>query len=108
MNINKISETVKPHVGQPAGHSTDRSVSAELSPSSVGTNVASIPSIDKVALSSSGAAMLSATKPAPTFDESKVNSLRQAIADGSYKINSDAIASKLIDENLALLRKTDA
>jgi negative regulator of flagellin synthesis FlgM len=108
MNINKFSDTVKPSVGQTSGPASDKSMGA--STSAVGTNIPSIPnvpSIDKVALSSSGAAILSGAKPAPTFDEEKVNRLRQAITDGSYKINTDAIASKLIDENLALLLKPE-
>jgi negative regulator of flagellin synthesis FlgM len=106
MNINKFSDSVKPSVGQAAGPATDKSMGA--SAGGVVTNVSNIsnvPSIDKVALSSNGAAILSGLKPAPTFDEEKVNRLRQAIADGSYKINTDAIATKLIDENLALLLK---
>ncbi len=108
MNINKFSESVKPSAGQSVGPTTDRSVGASVGAGvSNVTNISNVPSIDKVALSSSGAAILSGSKPAPTFDEEKVNRLRQAIADGSYKINTDAIASKLIDENLALLRKAE-
>jgi anti-sigma28 factor (negative regulator of flagellin synthesis) len=98
MNINKFSDSVKPSVGQAAGPATDKSMGA--SAGGVVTNVSNIsnvPSIDKVALSSNGAAILSGLE--------KVNRLRQAIADGSYKINTDAIATKLIDENLALLLK---
>jgi negative regulator of flagellin synthesis FlgM len=108
MNINKFSEKVKPSVGQTAGPTSDKPMGASIG--AAGTNVPSVfhvPSVDKVALSSSGAAILSGAKPAPTFDEEKVNRLRQAIADGSYKINTDTIATKLIDENLALLLKAE-
>ena len=33
---------------------------------------------------------------APTVDEDKVSALRAAIADGSYKINADKIAEKIL------------
>jgi negative regulator of flagellin synthesis FlgM len=108
MNINKFSETVKPSVGQTTGPTSDKSIGTSIG--AVGTNVprvSHVPSVDKVALTSSGAAILSGAQPAPTFDEEKVNRLRQAIANGSYKINTDAIATKLIDENLALLLKSE-
>ncbi|NYZ64337.1 flagellar biosynthesis anti-sigma factor FlgM [Luteimonas deserti] len=36
-----------------------------------------------------------ATKPA--FDEAKVNALRESIASGSYKVDAEAIASRMLD-----------
>lgn len=108
MNINKFSETVKPSGGQSTRAATETSMGKSAGGVvQTESNISNVPSIDKVALSSSGAAILSGSKPAPTFDEEKVNRLRQAIADGNYKINTDAIATKLIDENLALLLKAE-
>jgi negative regulator of flagellin synthesis FlgM len=45
---------------------------------------------------SSGAEALRAGADASEFDAAKVERMSQAIADGSYKVNAEAIADKLI------------
>ncbi len=48
-----------------------------------------------VQLSSAAAGLLSAAG-APEFDAAKVDRIRQAIADGTFKVDAEAIADKLI------------
>lgn len=51
----------------------------------------------KVELSSTAASLISGARGAPAdIDATKVTRIGQAIADGSYKINAEAIADKLI------------
>ncbi|MDB5819468.1 MAG: hypothetical protein JWQ11_3108 [Rhizobacter sp.] len=55
-----------------------------------------------VALSSTASTLLSGT--GGDFDAEKVSRISAAIADGSYKINADAIADKLISNAQELLK----
>jgi negative regulator of flagellin synthesis FlgM len=62
-----------------------------------------------VELSSTAASLLSGTKGAPAeFDADKVASIAQAIADGTMKINPEAIADKLIANARELLGKAQS
>jgi negative regulator of flagellin synthesis FlgM len=54
-----------------------------------------------VSLSGAARALLDAGD--GTFDANKVEQVRQSIADGTYKINADAIADKLISNARELL-----
>lgn len=54
---------------------------------------------------SSGAEALRANAEAAEFDAGKVERLSQAIADGTYKVNAEAIADKLIANAQELLGK---
>jgi negative regulator of flagellin synthesis FlgM len=58
----------------------------------------------QVALSSAAATLLSDTASAE-FDSAKVDRISKAIADGTYSINADAIADKLISNAQELLGK---
>ena len=58
----------------------------------------------KVELSSTAAALLSGTTP---FDAEKVARISQAIADGSFRINPEVIADKLIGNARELLSKVE-
>ncbi len=55
-----------------------------------------------VQLSSTAAGLL-ADASAPEFDAAKVERMKQAIADGSFKVNAEAIADKLIANAQELL-----
>lgn len=55
-----------------------------------------------VQLSSTAAGLLAGTS-APEFDAAKVERMKQAIADGSFKVNAEAIADKLIANAQELL-----
>lgn len=57
----------------------------------------------KVTLSSAASTLLDGTDPA--FDAEKVSRIKQAIADGSYRINAEAIADKLIANSRELLSR---
>lgn len=60
-----------------------------------------------VQLSSAAAGLLNAPS-TPEFDAAKVERIKQAIADGSYQVNADAIADKLIanaQEMLAAVKR---
>lgn len=58
----------------------------------------------KVQLSSTAATLLS-TGNSADFDADKVARISQAIADGSFKVNADVIADKLISNAQELLTK---
>ena len=45
---------------------------------------------------SSGASLLSGMSADPTFDSAKVDRIAQAIRDGKFEVNPEAIADKLI------------
>ena len=57
-----------------------------------------------VKLSSTAAALLDGEQGG--FDSEKVNRVRQSISDGTYKINAEAIADKLIANAQEVLGKT--
>ena len=59
----------------------------------------------QVALSSAAATLLSGNSSAE-FDTAKVDRISKAIADGTYSINADAIADKLIANAQELLGKS--
>jgi flagellar biosynthesis anti-sigma factor FlgM len=63
--------------------------------------VAPVQPIDKVLLS--GAAQSLSEAGSPAFDVDKVAAVRKAIERGEFKINHDAIASKMINEAAELL-----
>jgi negative regulator of flagellin synthesis FlgM len=52
---------------------------------------------------SSAASSLSTSASDPTFDSAKVDRIAQAIRDGKYKVNPEAIADKLIVNAAELL-----
>ena len=58
----------------------------------------------KVELSSAAASLMASTG-SPEFDTAKVARITQAIADGSFKINPEVIADKLIANAQELLSK---
>jgi negative regulator of flagellin synthesis FlgM len=60
----------------------------------------------KVQLSDTAAKLLSGADSAE-FDGAKVERISQAIADGSYKVNADVIADKLIANAQELLGKVN-
>lgn len=75
----------KPRVGTaPAAGSVEASATVELS---------------------AAAASLAAGAADPTFDAAKVDRIAQAIRDGKYEINAEAIADKLIANAQELLGK---
>jgi negative regulator of flagellin synthesis FlgM len=57
----------------------------------------------KVTLSSAASTLLGGTDPA--FDAKKVESVKQAIDDGSYKVDPEVIADKLISNAKELLSR---
>jgi negative regulator of flagellin synthesis FlgM len=61
----------------------------------------------KIELSSTAATLLS-TGSTPEFDAAKVAAISKAIDDGSYKVNPEAIADKLLANAQELLSKTSS
>lgn len=59
---------------------------------------------DKVSLSTTASSLMAAGAD-PAFDAEKVERIKQSIADGSYKVNPEAIADKLISNAQEVLSK---
>jgi negative regulator of flagellin synthesis FlgM len=59
-----------------------------------------------VALSSTAAALTQEAAGEVSFDQAKVDRIAQAIRDGNYQVNAEAIADKLIGNAQELLGKT--
>ena len=76
---------------------------AEAAKPQAGSAAAADPSA-KVELSSSSASLMAGASTAD-FDAEKVSRISQAIADGSYTINAEAIADKLIANAQEVLGK---
>ena len=55
---------------------------------------------------SAAATALSSADPEGSFDSAKVDRIRQSIGDGTYKVNPEAIADKLIANAQDLLGRT--
>jgi negative regulator of flagellin synthesis FlgM len=81
---------IGPLDSKPAGTAATERKSASAAPAST----AAEPSA-QVALSPAAAA-LAVTGSDPAFDTGKVDRIAQAIRDGKYKVNAEAIADKLI------------
>lgn len=60
---------------------------------------------DKVSLSTTASSLMSTSSADPAFDAEKVERVKQAIADGSYQVNPQAIADKLIANAQEVLSK---
>lgn len=60
----------------------------------------------QVALSSAASLLVKSADDPSTFDAAKVERIATAIRDGTYKINAEAIADKLIANAQELLGKT--
>ena len=88
-----------PAVGTPAAPAE----AAKASPAHA-TGAAAVDASATVALSSTASTLLSAGA-ASEFDADKVARISSAIADGSFKINPEAIADKLIANAQELLSK---
>ena len=59
----------------------------------------------KVVISDAAAALLAAAPAKGDFDADKVDRISKAIADGSFKVNHEAVADKLIANAKELLNK---
>ena len=59
----------------------------------------------KVVISDAAAALLAAAPAKADFDADKVDRIGKAIADGSFKVNHEAVADKLIANAKELLNK---
>ena len=99
------------------GHPADTAAAAALAQSRVATTdagKAATPTAaaepeagTQIALSSTAATLRSGNADAAgDFDAAKVSRIAQAIADGSFKVNPEAIADKLIANAQELLSKT--
>lgn len=97
MKIGPLENKPAAGVERPAG--SERK--ADVSKSGPGASSAASA---KVELSATAAA-LSTDAAEGSFDQAKVERIAQAIRDGSYQINADAIADKLISNAQELLGK---
>jgi negative regulator of flagellin synthesis FlgM len=99
----KIGSTDTKPVATPGG--SDRKVSTPIKTDG-GPAISTPEPSAKVKLSAS-ASVLAAAEADPSFDTAKVDRIAQAIRDGKFEVNADAIADKLIQNAQELLgRKT--
>ena len=98
-------------IGNPAEHSvglaqaTGHATAADAGKAAGAAAPAAAPDASaKVELSSAAATLLSGGS-TPEFDADKVARISAAIADGSFKVNADVIADKLIANASELLGK---
>lgn len=98
------SASVPAAVATPAGRTAAAAADAETSVKPV-SNAA--PASMQVELSSTAATLRAATTQSASadFDVEKVNRVSQSIADGSFTVNPEAIADKLIANAQELLSK---
>ncbi|ACB35001.1 anti-sigma-28 factor, FlgM [Leptothrix cholodnii SP-6] len=103
----KIGQTNAPPAITPAGSAATSSARAatEGARDSQGPRAAATDGSSTVQLSSTARALLEGAD--GTFDAEKVERVRQSISDGTYKINPDAIADKLIANAHEVLGKID-
>lgn len=100
----KIGNTTE----QAAGVSSTRAIGEEnkAAPRASGSaKSASTAEQDKVSLSSTASSLMSASSADPAFDAEKVERVKQSIADGTYQVNPQAIADKLIANAQEVLSK---
>ncbi len=64
------------------------------------------PASATVALSSTATALASEAAGEPSFDQAKVDRIAQSIRDGSFKVNAEAIADKLMANAQDVLGKS--
>jgi negative regulator of flagellin synthesis FlgM len=101
MSINSITSTV----ATTAISSDRRTASKDTATSSVTTTSSDDDSSTQVELSPE-ATMLSHASQDPSFDSAKVERIAQAIREGSFSINPDAIADKLLSNAQELLDRS--
>lgn len=97
-----VSPNVSP-VGQPATRGAAEGARASNT-SSTGSTSAAGETSTTVSLSGAAKALLDGAD--GTFDANKVEQVRQSIADGSYKVNAEAIADKLLSNAQEVLGKS--
>ena len=96
LDINRLNSSSTSGIGNTKAASVKEAAPAQTSDVKVG---ASTPSGESVSLSAEAKQLSSLTaglKDLPVVDSDKVNRLKQAIADGSYKVDSQKVADKLL------------
>jgi negative regulator of flagellin synthesis FlgM len=104
--IMKVGQTgAAPAVSQVTGNGANggNEAAGKSGKAGAGSHAASVNGSAKVQLSNTAKALLDGADGG--FDQAKVDRVRQAIADGSYKVNHEAIADKLIANAQELLGK---
>ncbi|MEY4748419.1 MAG: hypothetical protein RIQ60_633 [Pseudomonadota bacterium] len=102
----KVGQTgAAPAVSQVTGNGANggNEAAGKSGKAGAGSHAASVNGSAKVQLSNTAKALLDGADGG--FDQAKVDRVRQAIADGSYKVNHEAIADKLIANAQELLGK---
>lgn len=80
-------------------------VSGERRAAAAGTPAAAGAEASKVLISPEAAALASAAADDGSFDAAKVEAMSQALKDGTFKVNADTIADKLIANAQELLKR---
>jgi len=100
--IMKIGNPTDKAIGGTSGAKTESATSTKSSGRTTSLD-GGVSSSAKVTLSSAATNLITTVD--PTFDSDKVASVKQSIEDGSYQINPEAIADKLIANSRELLER---
>lgn len=90
---------------KPAAHAAHSTSATALDATKAGSKTAGPDASAKVALSSAASTLMVAGA-SPDIDSAKVDKISKAIADGTFKVNPEAIADKLIANAHELLSKS--
>lgn len=90
--------------GQPSGGPAAAADKAKAE--STATQAPANGSSSSVKVSSGLATLTAETQDSDAFDAKRVEQLKAAIADGSFKVNAEAVADKVISSNLEALARS--
>lgn len=99
MKIGNLTELYgkDPLTGNPlAGKSTQPNARSTTTPTTLDSGGSGANTTASISSLSSTLAALEPELRAPEFDEAKVESIKQAIRDGKFEVNANAVADKLI------------
>ena len=108
MKIGNNPSTAAPPASATATDRSSRSTGQATTATATASASASQPDASAQVDLSPTASLLSSGTADPTFDSAKVDRIAQAIKDGKFSVNADAIADKLISNAQELLGRSSS